>query len=302
MLKPKQRIALVRKIANEISHQSYTEIDLVLSALNVDTLSSWHSTEYEYTLNRLSCATDDALIAYDEPENLETQQELLTPYFNSLHPELWKPGKLKVFISHLSAHKQEVTELKKKLAWYGLDCFVAHEDIRPTKRWEIEIENALKSADILLAFLHPKFHSSEWTDQEIGFAMGRKIPIFVVQKGTTPYGFIGKFQAFSGHDKSSDDLAKEISVTIHNTPDIQNKMSDILLERFAQSKSFSDAIDNANELEKINNWSDRYTEKALKAYKENDQIYNSGKAPYILRSVLKNNTGKTLNFETNQLE
>ena len=51
--------------------------------------------------------------------------------------------------------------------------------------------------DAFVALLTEGFHDSLWTDQEVGFALSRGVPILAVRLGKDPYGFIGKFQALS---------------------------------------------------------------------------------------------------------
>lgn len=110
---------------------------------------------------------------------------------------IWGDAGYKVFLSHKSEVKKEVATLKEELKLYGISSFVAHEDIHPTKEWQIEIENALDSMDAFVALLTDDFHNSLWTDQELGFAFGRGVPIVPVKLGKDPYGFIGKFQALA---------------------------------------------------------------------------------------------------------
>ena len=51
--------------------------------------------------------------------------------------------------------------------------------------------------DAFVALMTKQFHESDWTDQEVGFAFGRGVPLICVRLGRGPYGFIGKFQALS---------------------------------------------------------------------------------------------------------
>lgn len=112
---------------------------------------------------------------------------------------LWPAGGFKLFLSHKSSIKSKAAELKRELAAWGISCFVAHDDIHPTKEWQDEIESALFSMDALIALMDNEFHASYWTDQEIGCAFGRGVPIVAVkiEMDADPYGFIGKFQALS---------------------------------------------------------------------------------------------------------
>lgn len=108
---------------------------------------------------------------------------------------IWGNNGYRVFLSHKSEVKTETAALKEKLRIFGVSCFVAHEDIHPTVAWQDELENALGTMDALVALMTPNFHDSDWTDQEVGFAFARGIPIIAVRLGRDPYGFIGKFQA-----------------------------------------------------------------------------------------------------------
>jgi TIR domain len=114
----------------------------------------------------------------------------------------------RLFLSHKAEVKKETTGLKERLETFGLSCFVAHVDIHPTKEWQNEIESALSSMDGFVALLTDKFHESDWTDQEVGFALARRVPIIAVRLGRDPYGFIGRFQGLSA---TWDNCALEIA-------------------------------------------------------------------------------------------
>jgi hypothetical protein len=92
---------------------------------------------------------------------------------------IWTAGKLRLFVSHVSRIKTSATRLKAALDTFGVDAFVAHEDIEPTQEWalelELELELALRSMHALCAIVTPDFHTSLWCDQEVGFALGRPV-------------------------------------------------------------------------------------------------------------------------------
>lgn len=108
---------------------------------------------------------------------------------------IWGDGHYKIFISHLAKEKALASDLKKQLSVFGCASFVAHEDIEPTTEWQGEIECALHSMDCLVALMTEGFHESNWTDQEVGFALGRHLKVIPVSIGIDPYGFVGKIQA-----------------------------------------------------------------------------------------------------------
>lgn len=122
---------------------------------------------------------------------------------------MWKPGFFRLFISHVSKYKESASNLKSSLTAYGIDCFVAHEDITPSKEWEVEIENGLFTMDALCAIVVPEFPESKWCDQEVGIALGQRKLVISINKGENPYGFFGKFQALKSKSTSAE-MAAEV--------------------------------------------------------------------------------------------
>lgn len=116
---------------------------------------------------------------------------------------LWGEGQIRAFISHTHAHKEMAQGLQEALADSHVASFVAHEDITPLSDWQDEILKALRSMNVLVALLSEDFHESEWTDQEVGAALGRDLPILPIRMGADPLGFIRRYQGMSGKSKRS---------------------------------------------------------------------------------------------------
>jgi hypothetical protein len=108
---------------------------------------------------------------------------------------IWTDGQFRLFLSHKSEVKQQAHAVKEALQYYGVAAFVAHDDISPTMEWQEEIENALATMDGFVALLTWDFRDSNWTNQEIGYAVARGVPIIGLRLGLDPYGFLAKFQA-----------------------------------------------------------------------------------------------------------
>lgn len=122
---------------------------------------------------------------------------------------VWSDTGFRLFLSHKSEVKKETAALKERLNLFGVSAFVAHNDIHPTKAWQDEIENALATMDAFAALMTKNFHESDWTDQEVGFALARGVPIIAVRLERNPYGFLGKFQALpSTWDAAAGDIVK----------------------------------------------------------------------------------------------
>jgi hypothetical protein len=186
-------------------------------------------------------------------------------------------GGYRLFLSHKAEVKKEAARLKRKLTLFGVSGFVAHEDIHPTKEWQNEIENALFSMDAFVALMTEGFHDSFWTDQEVGVAFGRGVPIICIRLGKDPYGFIGKFQALTC---SWDDAAKDIAKILIK--------HDRMLNAYIKAISTCDSFDNGNTLAEIlpliDNLSDQQAKLLVSAFNENVQVRESfgfnGKRPF----------------------
>ncbi|MDE2107468.1 MAG: toll/interleukin-1 receptor domain-containing protein [Patescibacteria group bacterium] len=167
------------------------------------------------------------------------------------------------------------TQIQEALLGYGISAFVAHNDIEPTLEWQSQIETALTTADSLVALLHPNFHQSNWTDQEIGFAMGRGLPVFAVRLGQDPYGFIGRFQAFTGAGKSPEALAKDLFDAYRKNKQTQKRMAEVLVSLFEDSGSFAAAKARIGYLEHLEVWHSSFIPRLEAALKVNSQVSGS---------------------------
>src|SRR5262245_59288574 len=118
--------------------------------------------------------------------------------------------RFRLFLSHTNDQKDFVAEVQQSLRAFAIEGFVAHRDIEPTREWIVALEKALDDCHALAAFLSPTFHQSKWTDQEVGYCLGRRTLIIPVQLGMAPYGFIERFQAVAGAKRSPSELASQL--------------------------------------------------------------------------------------------
>lgn len=154
-------------------------------------------------------------------------------------PECWSPLRFRLFLSHVSTHQKDATNLALALERFGIQSFVAHNDIKPTRAWRDQIELALRTCDALLALMTPKFHESEWTDQEIGFVMGTDRLAVAVNLGLEAYGFIADLQSFKGGGKAPYDLAKEICRALVGNDKTTDRIAEALVAELRKSKSYA---------------------------------------------------------------
>lgn len=131
--------------------------------------------------------------------------------------DLWHPPDApRVFISHLTEKKAEAQNLSANFELFGFTSFVAHEAIKPGREWPLEIQRALRSCDVLVALVSIGFHDSEWTDQEVGWVLGRDLAVVPVSLDkTNPQGFLAVYQAVKRRRSESDlQLARRVFAAI----------------------------------------------------------------------------------------
>lgn len=175
----------------------------------------------------------------------------------------------KVFLSHKSEFKREAATLKVNLRKYGISCFVAHNDVEPTKEWQKVIEQALLSTDALIALMTDKFFQSIWTNQEIGIAYGRKVFMLPIRLGSDPQGFISQFQALTC------DIEKDYKEIVLILLKYNSKMVDQYIRSVERSDSWMESNELAHFLQDIIEIDEPQIQKLLSAYNTNNQVNGS---------------------------
>lgn len=239
-MKVLERLELVEKIGRELqSRMTFRDIDTYLAAYGVRTEGAIPSvnSKYVYVKDLLSKAQEALILQIAEELNIEHKTA------GASHKEVtfWKAGYFRLFISHLALFKVQTANLQAVLRRYGISAFVAHEDIEPSKEWQMEIESALQTMDAMAVLLMPGFKESNWCDQEVGFAVGRDVLIIPVRRGLDPYGFIGKYQAIQGVGKTTGQVVEAIFQTITRAPRTREKMLGVLATLIGTASSVGDA-------------------------------------------------------------
>ena len=273
----------MKEIASRLGTEEWPLVDVTLKQFSLPWSDEWSGSQYAYVLHMVEEATDQALI--DLAQHVGFQfEEVTTP---RIEPPFWRKGMLRLFVAHLATHRVFAAELQEALLDFGVSCFIAHNDIEPTQEWQTQIETALATCDALVALLHQNFHASNWTDQEIGFAMGRGIPAFAVSFGEDPYGFIGRFQAFNGSKKNAAALALELFDAYRKNKQTQRRISEVLVGLFEQSGSFADAKARIGYLEDLALWEPSFSTRVRSAAKSNRQVSGSWGVPERVAALVK---------------
>jgi hypothetical protein len=156
-------------------------------------------------------------------------------------------------------------------------------DIEPSQPWQRTIEVALGSCDVLVAYVTPDFAKSRWTDQEVGWVLGRGAPVLSVSAGQQPYGFFGSFQSTTageqpmgaiGHSVFRAIVVSTLRERIAEDPTIAALVARTVVSSFCASPSFDSTRRRFEHLSLIplSEWTDEMLQ-ALQAAKEsNNQI------------------------------
>lgn len=222
-----------------------------------------------------------------QPKSKEPTQRQLQS-----HPEFWLPSHFRLFISHLGEDRNSAQRLATTLRGFGISSFVAHEDIEPTREWQLEIDRALFSMDALAALLSPGFGRSNWTDHEVGVAIGREKLVLPLMYGRNPYGLISKYQGLKVKGRKLSEVGQLIFRALMKNSLTSTKLVSCLVDQFM----FTDDIDAANrQIELLENAGnirsdllDRIREKSIST----STIYENIATRYRVNSLLQKHGGE----------
>src|SRR5690349_880073 len=100
-LTPSQRIHAIKGIAERLREEDWPLVDLTLQQFGLPRTDSWQGSKQSYIVSMISEASDDALNALGVHVGLHPEQG--PP---RVDPPFWLAGMLRVFLSHLSAHRR----------------------------------------------------------------------------------------------------------------------------------------------------------------------------------------------------
>jgi hypothetical protein len=226
-VKISEKIQLIENIARELQQRyTFSDIDVFLSELKVP-IQDWsgYNSKRTYAKDCLYGIHEKGLKIIAEELNIPTDNIIQTP------PQNWVDTTwVKAFISHTAKNKSIATRLRDVLKTYNIIAFVAHEDIKPSEDWQVEIERALKTMDFFISIHTKGFSESIWCQQEVGYAVCRNIKIIPVKFDQDPQGFIGKIQALIRGSKNAEDVAQNILEILKN----DEKTRDLYREKIQQ--------------------------------------------------------------------
>ncbi len=240
----------------------------------------------------------------EDPEFQRAIAVIDVPQINADELPFWKKGHIRLFISHRDKDKQWAHFLANELEAFGISAFVAHDTISPGTAWEQEIIRGLETMEVMLAFITDDF-DSPWTNQEIGFALGRQIPIIPLKlENKNPSGLIASIQALRACLERPVDAAPAIYKMLRDKLDKADRLQGSLIAAFCEAPNFDETRYRFDRMEKgVDALSGKELILIRKAFEENDQIYNAYYLGYSdrLRKFLKKTTGKDFRLDQKKL-
>lgn len=165
--------------------------------------------------------------------------------------EIWKTALFRLFVSHRSSDKKSLAKVKAKLHGFGIDCFLAHEDIQDTKTWREMIKQGLQSCHAMVTVGTDQFKNSVWCNQEIGWALARGILVLPLLAGESPEGFHSDIQGPTIDLANPDEAALKIAKALCKDPRTRSLVFLGFVQLMDESYSWESLRDVGYQLEKL---------------------------------------------------
>lgn len=191
------------------------------------------------------------------------------------------------FLSYSHKNRKLARRLKEGLAEFGIDAFLAHDDIAVSERWRRVIIKKLRDCEIFIPILTESFMESEWTDQEAGFALARGKRIVPLKVDVAPYGFIGAFQALRLNQKVSSETCWKIMESLKDHDTLGQRVREDVIGVFLQSSTFDEASKNIAKLTKFRPFSADHLARIIKGSSRNQNIYGCHRAQPRIENLLE---------------
>jgi hypothetical protein len=179
---------------------------------------------------------------------------------------------VKIFLSYSNEDKDLAGKIKKGMEDYGLDVFLAHEDVKPSSEWMEAIHEELNLCNVFIPILTDCFNESLWTDQETGFAVARSVYIIPLKINVDPHGFIGKIHALSFDVNNIEDSNMKIISLIASNCNVGVLFRDALVNKFGKSENYKEAENNTKRLIKFVPYNEQQIRNVIDRTMNNYQI------------------------------
>jgi hypothetical protein len=293
-MRPGERVNLIKECATLLTGRDWIEVDLILREHGFPTSGGWGGhgvSNFSYAVEMLSNAESG-----DDGELVELHRYLTQePGAGVTGVEPWPEGKLRLFVSHLATHGDFAGGMNAYLPLYGVHGFVAHTSIEPSQEWQNVIEAALASCDAMVVLLHAGFRDSAWCDQEIGYALARKVPILPVAIDLMPYGFLGKVQAYKAGGQIPTQVAAHIVKWLASKPSAHTALTEGLVGALEDARSYDHTRAVFTLLQQMPSLTPAQMQRLEQIPADNDQVGDAvldrAPVPDLIRQLIKDRGG-----------
>lgn len=267
-----ERVSWILQVNRVLDARSWSDENMILGQFAIP--KGPDSGARDHIRNtRLGQADDQTLHAlYD---CLPGSASKLEPANQADLARIWGLGSPRVFLSHKAEYGALASALKDRMGAYQTAVFVAHEDIEPTRTWQAEIERALRSMDALVALLTRHFALSPWTNQEIGVALGRGVPVLTIRIDEDPSGFLGATQSIAGANRTLEELAALLFGAMSNHASLAEPMLLGLVRQWESVQTYDDGGKVMSLLSACRTMPVHLLDRIELAYSENDQLHDA---------------------------
>jgi hypothetical protein len=204
-----------------------------------------------------------------------------------------KAAPIRVFLSYSNKDRKFAGSIREQLQPLRFSVFVAHDDMVPSGDFVTTILAMLRKCEILICLLTPNFETSDWTDQECGFALANDKIILPISKGPNPHGFIRDKQAYKIKKGEPISLVvKRALAGLATHKSVRSRFRNVLISSIRSSRSFEDSILRIGLLKSFAPLTRKQLALILKYADANDQVYRSVGAMKEFRQLMKGNLSK----------
>lgn len=209
---------------------------------------------------------------------------------------------LKLFLSYSYKDKRIASAIKEAFEHYGMDAFLAHENIDVGKQWRVVILDNLKKFDVFVPIVSENFTDSEWTDQEVGFAICQeKLIVPITIDNQVPHGFLEMLQRITKFECSECeknynpselilDCKKsvfEIIRIIASKTELKKNLADSLIRSLSNIFTYANAENHFEILNSLQPFSEDQINEIINQSIQNNQIYAANKCQTILKDLIE---------------
>ena len=275
------KLRLLQATAEQMAAMSSADLNLVLYEAGLGELpSQWYGDDYngppdDDFLRDIAQRILRDLPAAQIREIATALQQLSDISATPVVP--FEPRPIRLFASHLASQKSLVKSVADALEIFSVSLFVAHVDIAIDDEWHAAIESNLQSVDAGVVFLHPKFNESAWCDQEVGWLLGRGVPVFTLKFAhQDPYGPLGKKQAqVVESTATASTLADYIVHWMSTKPVLRSRLNASLVEALQRTYRYADTDRVWTFLREANDLTVEQVGAVASAVRDNDQVYGA---------------------------